>query len=87
MTLSSVITGVLGAGAGLAALYGVLWLKTRPVRNGTLGQAWGMRDGDEARAEIESIFPGATRPIEVDGHAAASRGDDSSADDPPKHGD
>lgn len=59
-----IVSVVLAVLLGVVATVGVLWLKTRPVRNGTLAQAWGLPEDDEARAEIESIFPGATRPCD-----------------------
>ncbi len=45
---------------GVPAVVGVIWLRTRPMRNGTLSQAWGQPDDEDARAEIERIFPGST---------------------------
>ena len=41
----------------------MIWLKARLVSSGELSQAWGMPDDDDAKAEIESIFPGATKPL------------------------
>jgi len=53
-------TGVICGGG----IIGALWLAARPSRNGTLAQAWGQLDDDEAKQEIESVFPGATKPGE-----------------------
>ena len=39
-------------------MVGALWLATRPMRNGTFGHLWGMPDDDEAREEMERMFPG-----------------------------
>jgi hypothetical protein len=40
----------------------LVWLKARIVSSGELGQEWGEPDEADAKAEIESIFPGATKP-------------------------
>jgi hypothetical protein len=54
--------------AGIIAVFGLIvvrlaWLKARIVSSGELSQAWGMPDDEDAKAEIESIFPGATKPL------------------------
>jgi hypothetical protein len=49
--------------AGLAAL-GAIWIAARPSRDGTLARAWGQLDDDEARDEIESVFPRATHAVD-----------------------
>jgi hypothetical protein len=33
------------------------------VSSGELAQEWGEPDEEDAKAEIESIFPGATKPL------------------------
>jgi len=43
----------------LAGLY--IWWQARIVRTGSLGREWGTRDEDEAREEMERLFPGSTR--------------------------
>lgn len=48
------------------ALIPVVWLKARIVRSGELAQEWGLPEDDDARAEIERIFPGATKPSPKD---------------------
>jgi hypothetical protein len=55
--------------AGIVVIFVVvivplMWLKGRIVSSGELSQEWGMPDDDDAKAEIESIFPGATKPLE-----------------------
>jgi hypothetical protein len=55
--------------AGIVVLFVVIgipliWLKARIVSSGELSREWGTPDDDDARAEIESIFPGATKPLE-----------------------
>lgn len=45
-------------------LIGVVIFKARIVSSGELSREWGMPDDDEARAEIERIFPGATWPLD-----------------------
>jgi hypothetical protein len=52
------IAGAVVLGGG--GIIGALWLAARPSRDGTLAQAWGQLDDDEAKQEIESVFPGAT---------------------------
>jgi hypothetical protein len=54
--------------AGIIAVFVLIvvplvWLKARVVSSGELSQAWGMPDDEDAKAEIESIFPGATKPL------------------------
>ncbi len=44
------------------ALIGAIWIAARPSRNGALAQEWGQLDDDEAKEEIEAVFPGATEP-------------------------
>jgi hypothetical protein len=41
----------------------LVWLKARIVSSGELAQEWGEPDEEDAKAEIESIFPGATKPL------------------------
>ena len=41
-----------------------IWLAARPSRTGALAQAWGQLDDDEAKQEIEQVFPGATEPVD-----------------------
>jgi hypothetical protein len=57
--------------AGIVAIFVIIgvpliWLKARVVTSGELSQAWGMPDDADAKAEIESIFPGATAPLADD---------------------
>jgi hypothetical protein len=59
MSVITIAATVVIAGGGII---GALWLAARPSRNGTLAQEWGQLDDDEAREEIESVFPGATKP-------------------------
>lgn len=59
MTVLTIVATVLIASGGLIA---ALWFAARLSRNGTLAQAWGQLDDDEARQEIESVFPGTTKP-------------------------
>jgi hypothetical protein len=54
--------------AGIVAVFVVivvplLWLKARMVSSGELAQEWGEPDEEDAKAEIEHIFPGATKPL------------------------
>jgi hypothetical protein len=54
--------------AGIIAIFVLIvvplvWLKARIASSGELSQAWGMLDDEGAKAEIESIFPGATKPL------------------------
>jgi len=44
----------------------LIWLKARIVSSGELSQEWGMPDDEDAKAEIERIFPGATKPLSED---------------------
>jgi hypothetical protein len=67
MSVFTIAAAVVIAGGGII---GALWLAARPSRNGTLAQAWGQLDDDEAKQEIESVFPGATKPAETPGDAA-----------------
>ncbi len=67
MSFVPIIATILIGGLGLL---GAIWLAARPSRNGTLAQAWGQLDDDEAKQEIESIFPGATKPVERPGGSA-----------------
>jgi hypothetical protein len=67
VTVLTVAATVVIAGGGVIA---ALWLAARPSRNGTLAQAWGQLDDDEAKEEIESVFPGATKPVEPPGESA-----------------
>jgi hypothetical protein len=61
MNVIAIVSTVVLAGLGII---GAIWLAARPSRNGTLAQAWGQLDDDEAKQEIESVFPGATKPID-----------------------
>jgi hypothetical protein len=61
MNVIAIVSTVVLAGLGII---GAIWLAARPSRNGTLAQAWGQLDDDEAKQEIESVFPGATTPID-----------------------
>ena len=54
--------------AGIVAVFVVIvvplvWLKARIVSSGELAQEWGEPDEEDAKAEIEAIFPGATKPL------------------------
>jgi hypothetical protein len=60
MNALTITATIVIAGGGVI---GVLWFAARPSRNGTLAQAWGQLDDDEAKQEIESVFPGATEPL------------------------
>jgi hypothetical protein len=57
----SVLTIAATVVIGGVGIIGALWLAARPSRSGTLAQAWGQLDDDEAKQEIESVFPGATK--------------------------
>jgi hypothetical protein len=61
VTVLAIIVTALLAGA---ALCGAIWLGARPSRTGALAQAWGQLDDDEAKQEIEQVFPGATQPVD-----------------------
>jgi hypothetical protein len=67
MSALTIAAAVVVGGGGII---GVLWLAARPSRNGTLAQAWGQLDDDEATQEIESVFAGATKPVETPGDTA-----------------
>jgi hypothetical protein len=54
--------------AGIIAVFVVIvvplvWLKARIVSSGELAQEWGEPDEADAKADIEAIFPGATKPL------------------------
>lgn len=62
------IVGTIAGTVALAiALLFVLWLKARVVSSGQLSREWGMQGDAEAKAEIERISPGATKPLEAPG--------------------
>lgn len=61
MSVIAIVVTALLAGA---ALCGAIWLAARPSRTGALAQAWGQLDDDEAKQEIEQVFPGATEPVD-----------------------
>ena len=62
MSVIAIVATVVVVGA---AMLGAIWIAARPSRTGTPSLRLGVNStNDEARDEIEFVFPGATQPVD-----------------------